>query len=148
MDHPDRKICDFVREHLVEETSPHCGPVKIKVCSTSSSSCCAGYEDTIDHQIPGPMLEHMRGVMEAVVLDSDMNIPRRLNRELGPVIQNIHIASPTGPALSIFSTCIPCVVNGYRYEIVFALLSFRPSSIAHSDEYWLDAKRKMLFTLE
>jgi hypothetical protein len=103
---------------------------EIKGCSTSSTSCCAGYEDTIAMPV------------------KDLNSPRRLNRELGPVIQNIHIAAPIGPALSIFSTCIPCGVNGYRQEIVFALRSFRPSSVAHFGEYWLGAKRQILFTLE
>jgi hypothetical protein len=52
--------------------------------------------------------------MESGTLLSDLNFPRRLNKELRPVIQNANISSPRGPASSIFITGIPYAVDTYR----------------------------------
>jgi hypothetical protein len=111
MEHPDPKIRDYLRERLEERPCPHCGEIKIKGCSTS---CCAGYEDTMTYHLPKPMPEHIRGAMESGTLLSDLNFPRRLNKELRPVIQNANISSPRGPASSIFITSIPYAVDTYR----------------------------------
>jgi hypothetical protein len=52
--------------------------------------------------------------IENEIAQTNLNYPRRLNRDLRPVIQNADIRAPRAAGSAIFITGVPSAVDTYR----------------------------------
>jgi hypothetical protein len=107
MQHPDQEIYEFVRNKFEQAPCEHCGAIKIK---GGFNSCCTGYESTIANHLPHPMPDGIIGCIENETAQTNLNYPRRLNRDLRPVIQNADIRAPRAAGSAIFITGVPYAI--------------------------------------
>jgi hypothetical protein len=130
------RALDLMRRACEYAPCRHCGAVLFR--GVKEGFCCRGWEDTVRECIPPAMPGYVIVRIQEQT-SGDANLPGKLNSALRPVLQTASVASPDGPASTLFIAGIAYAVDcfGQFETTVYAVFRknddparFRPGLIA------------------